>query len=230
MLALLGLAILLGMQHAFEADHIAAVSSLASGRKRLSEIIGYGLSWGLGHSMTLFFFAGAALILGQVIPPQITSRLDAAAGLMMVGLGASVLWRLWRDRIHFHVHRHTDGIAHVHAHSHLGETLRHEWSPHRHGHGISWRALVVGITHGLAGSAALLLLTVTQVHSAWEGLAYVALFGIGTMFGMALISAIIGVPMILTARALTSANRGLQAAVGIVTIAIGLNALRPMLF
>ena len=103
---------------------------------------------------------------------------------MLIGLGAHVLWRLWRDRVHFHRHGHGDGTVHIHAHSHAGETLPHARAPHAHAHGFRWRTLLVGLMHGMAGSAALLVLAVSQASSPAVGLGYVALFGIGSMIGM----------------------------------------------
>ena len=140
---------------------------------------------------------------------------------MLVGLGAHVLWRLWRDRVHFHRHGHGDGTVHIHAHSHAGETAPHARAAHVHEHGFRWRTLLVGLMHGMAGSAALLVLTVSQAPSPAAGLGYVALFGIGSMIGMGALSTVIAVPLAVSARWLTWANRGLQGAVGVVTIAIG---------
>ncbi len=230
MLSLLGLAVLVGMHHALEADHVAAVSSLAAGKKRMSDMVAHGLTWGFGHTVTLFLFAGVALVLGHAVPETLATRLEAAVGIMLVCLGGHVLWRLWRDRVHFHSHRHEEGEAHFHAHSHTLETMPHERSPHHHAHRINWRTLFVGMTHGMAGSAALLLLTVTQIRGPWEGLAYVLLFGIGSMLGMAVVSAAIGVPLTLTARFLTWANRGLQAALGVTTIVIGASTIHATIF
>jgi uncharacterized membrane protein HdeD (DUF308 family) len=133
-----------------------------------------------------------------------------------------VLWRLWRDRVHFHQHGHGDGTVHIHAHSHAGETVPHVRASHAHAHGFRWRTLLVGLIHGMAGSAALLLLTASQVANPLVALGYIALFGIGSMFGMGALSTVIAVPLAVSARWLTLANRGLQGAVGTVTIVIGL--------
>src|SRR5690242_14465151 len=102
MFGILGLGFLLGMQHALEADPIAAVSSIAARRTDVGDIVKHGLTWGLGHTLTLFIFAGAAILLGRVIPEHLTQPLETAVGIMLVGLGANVLWRMWRDRVHFH--------------------------------------------------------------------------------------------------------------------------------
>jgi high-affinity nickel permease len=221
MFGILGLGFLLGMQHALEADHIAAVSSIAARRSQVGDIVRHGLTWGLGHTLTLFVFAGAAIWLGSAIPEHVARPLETAVGIMLVGLGAHVLWRLWRDRVHFHRHGHDDGTVHIHAHSHAGEVLPHARAPHAHAHGFRWRTLLVGLMHGMAGSAALLVLAVSQAATPAVGLGYVALFGIGSIIGMAALSMVIAVPLVVSARWLTWANRGLQGVVGLVTIAIG---------
>jgi hypothetical protein len=229
MFAILGLGFLLGMQHALEADHIAAVSSIAARRTHVGDIVWHGLTWGLGHTLTLFVFAGAAIVLGHAIPEHLARPLETAVGFMLVGLGAHVLWRIWRDRVHFHAHGHGDGTVHIHVHSHArnaaGEVVPHIRAPHEHEHGFRWRTLLVGLMHGMAGSAALLVLTVSQASSPAVGLAYVALFGIGSMIGMGALSIAIAVPLVVSARWLTSTNRILQAAVGVVTVAIGVTTI-----
>src|SRR5579871_519587 len=91
MFAILGLGFLLGMQHALEADHVAAVSSIAARRDNVGDIVKHGLTWGLGHTLTLFVFAGAALALGEMIPEHIERPMETAVGIMLVGLGGHVL-------------------------------------------------------------------------------------------------------------------------------------------
>jgi hypothetical protein len=230
MFAILGLGFLLGMQHALEADHIAAVSSIAARRTDVGDIVKHGLTWGLGHTLTLFAFAGAAILLGHAIPERLAQPMETAVGIMLVGLGAHVLWRLWRDRVHFHSHGHGDGTVHIHAHSHFNESVPHARAVHEHAHGFRWRTLLVGLMHGMAGSAALLLLTVSKASSPAVGLGYVALFGIGSMIGMGALSSVIAVPLAVSARWLTWANSGLQGAVGIVTIAIGVRTIVATVF
>ena len=225
MFGILGLGFLLGMQHALEADHIAAVSSIAARRSHVADIVKHGLTWGLGHTLTLFVFAGAAILLGQAIPETVARPIETAVGVMLIGLGAHVLWRLWRDRVHFHRHGHGDGTVHFHAHSHAGEVTPHARAAHTHEHGFRWRTLLVGLVHGMAGSAALLVLTVSQAQSPLAGMGYVLLFGIGSMIGMGALSTVIAVPLVVSARSLTWANRGLQAIVGAVTIAIGVTTI-----
>src|ERR1700687_983157 len=112
MFGMLGIGFLLGMQHALEADHIAAVSSIAARRTDVRDIVKHGLTWGLGHTLTLFAFAGAAFLLGHAIPDRLARPLETAVGVMLVGLGAHLLWRLWRDRVHFPRHGPGRGTRH----------------------------------------------------------------------------------------------------------------------
>src|SRR3954447_16021281 len=221
MFGILGLGVLLGMQHALEADHIAAVSSIAARRSHVADILKHGLTWGLGHTLTLFAFAGAAFLLGHAIPDTLARPIETAVGVMLIGLGAHVLWRVWRDRVHFHAHRHGDGISHIHVHNHAGDSAPHRASAHQHAHGFRWRSLLVGLMHGMAGSAALLMLAVAHVASPVTAMAYVLLFGVGSMLGMGALSVVIAVPLAVSARWLTWTNRALQAGVGVITIAIG---------
>lgn len=225
MFGILGLGFLLGMQHALEADHIAAVSSIAARRSNVADIVKHGLTWGLGHTLTLFAFAGAALLLGHAIPENLSRPLETAVGVMLIGLGCHVLWRLRHDRVHVHRHSHDDGTVHFHVHSHAGETRPHGLASHAHTHGFRWRTLLIGLMHGMAGSAALLVLAVSQAPTPVAGLAYVALFGFGSMIGMGALSVIIAVPLAISARWLTVANRALQGGVGLVTVVIGFNTI-----
>lgn len=220
-ISILGLGLIVGMQHALEADHVAAVSSIAARRTRIVDIVKHGLTWGIGHTLMLFLSAGAAILKGSAISDRVAGRLETAIGVMLVGLGGHVLWRLWRDRVHFHQHNHAHGAQHVHAHSHAGETVKHERAHHSHAHGFRWRSLMVGLMHGMAGSAALLVLAVSQTGDPIQGLLYVLVFGIGSMLGMGTLSSAIALPLVLSARFLTWANSGLQAAVGATTLVIG---------
>src|SRR5213596_3075473 len=120
------------------------------------------------------------------------------------------------DRVHFHRHGHANGTEHFHAHSHAGDTLPHARTAHTHEHGFRWRTLLVGLMHGMAGSAALVVLALSQASSPAVGLFYVALFGIGSMIGMGALSMVIAVPLVVSARWLTWANSSLQGAVGLI--------------
>ena len=223
MTSVLLLGLLIGMQHALEAAHIAAVASIAARQSSPRRIITHGAVWGLGHTLTLMAFAGLAVMLGTTIGDGLAGWLETAVGVMLVGLGGHLLYRLWRDRIHFHMHRHGDGVVHFHAHSHRGEARDHSASAHDHAHPakLPVRTLLVGMMHGMAGSAALLILTAASVGTPALGFAYVALFGAGSILGMAALSAVIAVPISYSARLMTWANRGLQGAIGAATVVLG---------
>ena len=221
-LSLLFVGLLLGMQHATEADHLAAVATLATRETSLAQTLRQGLAWGIGHALTLFAFGAAVLVLGQAISPGLSRALETAVGVMLILLGADVLRRLARDRIHFHVHRHERDGAHVHAHSHRDEGP-HTESAHLHRHAARWplRALAVGVMHGLAGSAALVVLTLQRIPSLGLGVAYIALFGIGSIAGMALLSLAIAVPLRLSSTYLTRMHRTVSALVALFSCVLG---------
>jgi len=216
---------LLGLQHALEADHIAAVASIAADKKGFRPIVRHGAMWGLGHAVTLGVFGGAVYALKLQLDERLASGLEFAVGVMLVLLGARLIHVLVRDRIHFHVHRHGADEAHFHAHSHAGDVRNHAASAHAHLHppGHWGRSLGIGMIHGLAGSAALVALAAASAPSVPLGLAFMVLFGVGSIAGMALFSAVIAVPLSLTGRSLTWASRGLQAVAGIIAIGIGLH-------
>ena len=211
--------LLIGMRHALEADHIAAVASLAAGSRRPGESVRLGVVWGLGHGLTLFAVGSAVLVLDGVVPERLALGLEVAVGVMLVVLGADVLRRMVRDRVHFHAHPHA-GKVHVHAHSHAGEG-DHAASPHDHDHGLTGRALVVGLVHGLAGSAGLVVLVLGALDSVWTGVLYMAAFGLGSVAGMAALSLAMAVPLRFGARRLSWAYNGLMASVGLLTIGLG---------
>ena len=211
------------MQHALEADHVAAVSSLCTDTRSVRRIAAHGAVWGLGHSLTLLLFAGAAVFLDLRFGETMAQVLEGVVGVMLILLGGQVLFRLWRDRFHFHRHRHADGRTHFHIHSHPGENADHDPDHHVHAHasGLPVRTLLVGMVHGLAGSTALVILTASTVQDPVIGLLYVALFGLGSIAGMTVLSSLLAVPLSWTAQAFTWTHRSLQAVVGLATMALG---------
>ena len=221
---LLLMGLLIGMRHALEADHVAAVASLLSKRQSLASTIWQGSAWGLGHTVTLFLFGSVVIFMDTVMPERLAAGLEFAVGVMLVLLGADVLRRVIRDRVHFHTHQHGDH-RHFHAHSHAGEAVaKHDPSKHDHEHpkGFPVRALLVGLMHGMAGSAAVILLALDTVTSPLQGVLYILVFGIGSMLGMALLSVAISVPMRLSANRLTWLHNGFQFLVGGLTVGLGL--------
>lgn len=224
MTSILLFGLVIGMQHALEADHVAALSSISTGTRSVRRIATHGAVWGLGHSLTLLIFAGAAVFLDLRFGDNLAHAMECVVGVMLILLGGQVLFRLWRSRVHVHSHRHSDGKFHFHVHSHRGENTAHDPDRHVHTHAskLPVRTLVVGMVHGLAGSAALVVLTASTVQDPVMGLLYVALFGLGSIAGMTVLSSLLAIPLAWTAQALTWAHRSLQAAVGVATITLGL--------
>ena len=223
---ILSVGFMLGMKHATEADHLAAVATLASGRLTLAQTVRQGVAWGVGHTLTLMLFGGIVLALGKSIPPRMERSLELVVALMLIALGLDVLRRLAKQKIHFHVHHHAPDTRHVHAHSHAAhapvQKLRHRLQPHGHPHGLPLRALAVGMMHGMAGSAALILLSLEAVQSVAMGVAYIALFGLSSIAGMALLSVAIAVPLRLsTTGRLSWLHNGITMAVGAFSCLLG---------
>jgi ABC-type nickel/cobalt efflux system permease component RcnA len=216
---ILGLGFLTGMQHALEADHVAAVSSIAARRTRMTDILKHALTWGLGHTLALFAFAGAAIALGWAIPDRVGQPLEGAVGVMLIGLGGHVLWQLWRERMDLRCEPH-EGLD-VQAHNYADDRPSHAGAENEHAHGFRWRSLAVGLMHGMAGSAVLLVLAASQVADPVQGVVYVVLFGLGSTIGMGALSSLIAVPLVASAHLLTWINHSLQAVIGLVTIGIG---------
>ncbi|MDQ7010558.1 MAG: urease accessory protein [Mariprofundaceae bacterium] len=219
---ILFLGFLIGMRHALEADHVAAVASLATGSRSLRQTVMQGALWGVGHTLTLFLFGSVALMVDGVIPEQLAAMLEFAVGIMLVLLGLDVLRRLYQKRVHFHRHRHHDGVEHFHAHRHQ-KKQPHDDSAHQHEHSSLFplRALLVGLMHGMAGSAALILLTMNSVENTAGALFYIAFFGIGSILGMALLSCVIAIPLRFSEQRLTRVYNGLHLSVALFTVTIG---------
>lgn len=231
MLLLVGL--VFGARHAFEADHMAAVATLVTERRSVwsSSLVG-GL-WGLGHTISLVI-AGIAVILLQVrIPERVAQALEFCVGLMLVGLAIGAIVRLTRgDQLHLHEHSH-GGVTHHHphwhthshdsgAHSHDAPISRAESPAPHHRLPASLRPVFVGMVHGMAGSAALMLILLTTISGAGNRFLYLGSFGLGSIGGMMLTSGLIGLPLALTAQRFERFNRGLRATAAVVSLGIGL--------
>jgi sulfite exporter TauE/SafE len=223
MRAILFLGFLMGARHAFDADHLAAVASLATRSRSRRAGVMQGVAWGFGHTLTLLVVGGLYLSLGAAVPEFWARGLEMLVGLMLLALGVDVLWRLRRQRVHVHSHQHADGTRHLHAHRHT-EPLPHDSAAHDHLHAKPFpaRALLVGAVHGMAGSAALLLLTLHQARSLASGLVFIAVFGLGSISGMAALSAVIVIPLRWSAPLVSRTHGGLEALVGLATLGVGL--------
>jgi sulfite exporter TauE/SafE len=186
----LSLGFVLGLRHALDSDHLAAVSTVLAERPswRASGLV--GLSWGVGHTAVLLFVGAIVLVLRVPIPEPLAMAAEGIVGVMLIVLGGLLGLKLIRERWHLH-HHHHDGRRHVHLHSHR--------ESQDHGHAHWWREslrpLCIGMAHGLAGSAALLLLVVASAESVVDGLLYIAVFGFGSILGMMLIGVALSVPV-----------------------------------
>src|SRR6266513_483164 len=179
LLALAGLGLLLGFRHAFEPDHLAAVSTLATRQGRLLDACRLGLAWALGYPASVGVVVGTIVLFVLRLPDRLWPAADLLVALLLIGLGGSVILRYARGRWHLHMHSHA-GAPHLHLHSHAQGTL-HE---HAHPQGDARRSLGFGLLHGLAGSAALLVLLVAATPTRGAQLAYFVAFAAGTMIGM----------------------------------------------
>jgi ABC-type nickel/cobalt efflux system permease component RcnA len=189
LLAAAGLGLLLGLRHAFEPDHLAAVSTLASRQGRLVDGARLGLAWSLGHSATVAAVTLVVLATGFQLPEAFSAAAELLVAFLLVVLGLPVVVRYARGRWHMHTHRHEgQGAPHLHLHSHGAG------SAHVHAH-PAWdarRSLGLGVAHGLAGSAAIVVLLAAAAPTAAARVAYVTAFGAGTVLGMLTVSLAIG--------------------------------------
>lgn len=213
MTSLLLLGFIIGMRHALEADHVAAVAALVSDKTSARETARHGALWGLGHTLTLFLLGGTVLVLNIVLPEQISQGLEFCVGILQVLLGLDVLRRARRAGLRIRPHQH-GGHAHIHAVRGLSPLHHHHRRP------LPLRALLVGMMHGMAGSAALVMLTVETVRAPLQGLLYIVLFGLGSTLGMLLLAAVISLPIKYSAR-WNLAFVSLQCLVGLVSVAVG---------
>ncbi len=251
LVSLLFLGFFLGTRHATDADHIIAIATIVSRQRSLRGSAIIGVAWGIGHTFTILVVGGAIILFGAVIPPRLGLTMEFAVGVMLIILGAftlaglgcvlraaslPILAKIFRRRAvlvaphHSHSHAHGDYV-HRHRHTDMGE-----------GHGHSedatalalldarfrgflfyrWlRPLVVGVVHGLAGSAAVALIVLSAVRDPIWAMANLLLFGLGTIGGMMLITVVLSAPFALTSSSLPRFNWQLRTAAGLVSFAFG---------
>ena len=194
-----GIGLILGLRHAFEPDHLAAVSTLATRpAARLRSAARLGLVWGLGHTGTVGVVALLIIVLGVHLPDRFWPAAELLVAALLVLLGATVIWRYARGRWHMHAHAHPVTPPHFHLHSHASDAT------HSHAHAAvdARRSLGFGVAHGLAGSGAIAALLVAAAPDASSRLIYFAAFGAGTIAGM------LGVSMTLSVLVRVAAERG----------------------
>jgi ABC-type nickel/cobalt efflux system permease component RcnA len=214
-----GVGFVLGLRHALDPDHVVAVTTLASQKIGLRRTSLVGAFWGLGHALSLGVVGGALLVMRLRLPPAVSAALESVVAVMLVVLGALALRKALRWRVHAHPHQH-DGTTHVHFHAHA----RQEAQVHHHPHPLQGglRPFLVGTVHGLAGSAGLALLALGAAPSLTAGIAYLVVFGIGSIAGMLLLSALMSVPLAYIEARYATLHRAVQVTAGAASVAFGL--------
>lgn len=243
-LAIVAIGFFLGMRHATDPDHVVAVSTFVSRQRSLRQAALIGALWGLGHTLTIVIVGAAIIVFGMAIPVRAGLAMELSVGVMLIVLGLLNLTGVlrWMSESFAPAHSRRSG-EHVHLHSHGGRLHFHR---HAHGPGVEhhatslapphWlrrpqatlglyqvlRPLVVGIVHGLAGSAAIALLVLSTIRSPRWGVLYLLVFGVGTIAGMMLITAAIALPVTIAGNRLSWVQRGLSVASGVVSVGFGL--------
>lgn len=223
-ITILSVGLVFGLKHATEVDHVVAVSTIVSQQRNVWRSTLVGAMWGAGHTASLLITGVIVLSLRIAIPERVSNWLEFCVALMIIGLGVVALWRSLLNRKDVHVHEHShDGVSHVHIHFHESDTRHKKAGPHSHAvAAVGFKPVLIGAVHGLAGSGALTLLVLTQIQSTWVGFFYLAIFGVGSVFGMILMSGLIGLPFAFTAKNVGRINRHLQTTAAGLSIAFGL--------
>jgi len=239
-LSILALGFFLGMRHATDSDHVVAITTIVSRQREIGSAALTGIFWGIGHSITLLVVGGAIILFGIVIPERLGMSLEFCVALMLILLGWLNL-RAFKHSVadvasidhfvHEHVHQHGDYI-HSHAHAH---------DPGKHGHSETevptarldrqfgrsqfyrmLRPVIVGVVHGLAGSAAVTLLVLPIIRDPLWAMMYLLIFGVGTIAGMMLVTAAVAAPITYSANRFRAFNRCVGAAAGVLSLIFGI--------
>lgn len=205
------LGFLLGIKHSLDTDHVIAVSAIISRYKNPWRSALAGVFWGIGHTSTLLIVALFILVFRPAVPPSAERLAELIVGLALTWLGVSVIRQSVARRLHVHRHNHGNQL-HLHFHTH-DDTDAHD---HRHG-----RSVLIGMAHGLAGSAALVLLVLAEVKSIGAGIIYILVFGAGSILGMLIFGGLVGIPIAATANA-PKANLSLRLVTGFASLGLGL--------
>jgi len=221
LLSSVGLGFVLGMRHALDPDHLAAVSTIVTEQRSLRRSSLVGSFWGAGHALALLLAGGLILAWKLSVPARVAAALEAGVAVMLVLLGLLAMRRSLRGlRLHAHRHSH-DGSEHVHVHVHKqGE--RHVDHHHAHPLRFGVRPFAVGVMHGLAGSAGLALVVIGAAPSALAGLAYLLALALGSTAGMFVLSALMSLPLQLLASRYQLLHLRFQMLAGACSLALGL--------
>lgn len=236
LLALAGFGFLLGMRHATDADHVIAITTILARSRRFLHSTIIGAIWGLGHTITVLVVGTLIIAFNVVIPPPVGLAMEFAVAIMLILLGILNLTGAMRritERLTppapLHGHEH----AHLHAHE-TGDEPHPHGHAHLHGHGsdpgllatFGWyqlaRPLVVGLVHGLAGSAAVALLVLATIQDPGTALVYLVIFCAGVAAGMAILTTVIGLPFLVSRTRSERLNRWLTVGSGALSLAFGI--------
>jgi high-affinity nickel-transport protein len=240
LLAIVTLGFFLGMRHATDPDHVIAVTTIVSRERTMLHAAAIGILWGLGHTFTILAMGSVIVLFKMSIPPRLGLSMELSVGFMLILLGVLNLTGLMRQAIAWITVRRLGPDAHAHlifgrwmAHTHDddGEPVLLEavsifgWTPQwwkQLGLFHVLRPLVVGVVHGLAGSAAVALLVLSTIHRPSWAMGYLLVFGLGTIAGMMLITVAIALPFTYTMRSFARFNRGLALASGMLSVCFGI--------
>lgn len=213
---------LLGMRHATEADHLTAIFTLITQRGSLSQGLKLGVAWGAGHTLTLALLGGTVLVLGKTIPANFAQSLEVIVGVMLLLLGSDVLRRLYKDEAS--LNNYLCRPKHIQLRMIASSKKLNNNAPlSLHSKKIPARALLIGMVHGLAGSSALILISLEQASTVSAGLIYIVIFGMGSILGMGILSLAIAFPAYVTATRWNYAYRNFSIAAGLTSAFMGVN-------
>ena len=236
-LAVLAFGFLLGLKHATDADHVVAVANIVRKERNIWQSIWLGASWGAGHSVPLLILGAVILIIKDVALQRyetVAPYLELGVGIMLIYLGISAAWNVLRGKLHMHQHDHGAGPhVHVHASHQVSESHRRAKNLHNSFFILGKpvfraKSFAIGIVHGLAGSAAVMVALLPTIDSTWTGLGYIALFSIGTMLSMAALTIILALPFKISA-ARQTLNRAITLTAGALSIAVGTTLITEIL-
>ena len=215
----LSLGFTVGLMHAFDPDHLVAMSTMVSRERSIRRSSLLGAMWGLGHTTSLALVGLAVLALQLTIPPSLSKGMEFAVAMMIVALGGHLIWQSTKEfGLHRHTHSHEGPThSHVHLHSKNEPTNHQHHVPRSH-----TKTFAIGIIHGLAGSAALTLAVMTTMTSTVQGLLYILVFGLGSIGGMLLMSAIMSMPFAVLGKWTSGWQRPAQGMIGMLAISFGL--------
>ena len=232
------LGLLFGVQHATDPDHVVAVATIVARTRRFGAGALVGAFWGVGHTVTVTAVGIAVVVFNLALTPRVTRSLEMLVAIMLIALGVARIGWVFRDSDPVPVshlgepHAHGDGASlHSHAHAHAAGVHRH---PHAHpparllralqtvGPAQALRSALVGLVHGLAGSAAVALLVLSTIQGTRQAIAYLLVFGAGTILGMTAITGVLSLPFTIHAPRLERSRRALTLATGALSLGFGL--------